>query len=310
MTNSNNAAKFAFYYLLSLVALVFMSLSTGMIIFQIINKFIVDVINEYSGRYSDEAMKFAISSIFIAAPIYYFVSRAIMQNIFSGKLDRESQIRKWLSYLILLISSVVMIGWLIGTLNSFLDGELTLKFFLKALTAVGISATIFSYYYLEIKRREVVGVKSKMVQSYFWGSLAVVVIVFVSALFIVESPREARDRKIDERILSTFNYIDNELNRYYNEKETLPENLKVLKEEYPYIEDDDFENPITKEQVEYRAVDGAKYELCANFRTSNRNIESDDRMYEDKWPHDKGDQCLKQKVYTDNHDDVLPLRLK
>ena len=55
----NDAAKYAFFYVLSLVALVFMTVSVGIIVFQIINKEIIDLINQYSGRYSDEAMKFA-----------------------------------------------------------------------------------------------------------------------------------------------------------------------------------------------------------------------------------------------------------
>ncbi len=35
--SNHNSAKYAFFYMLSLVALVFVALSTGMIIFQIIN---------------------------------------------------------------------------------------------------------------------------------------------------------------------------------------------------------------------------------------------------------------------------------
>ena len=82
----NDAAKYAFFYVLSLVALVFMSVSVGIIFFQIINKEIVDLINEYSGNYSDGAMKFAISAIIISAPIYYFTSKQIYKNLRQGKL--------------------------------------------------------------------------------------------------------------------------------------------------------------------------------------------------------------------------------
>ena len=64
-------AKFAFYYLLSLVALIFMALSTGMIIFQIINKCIVDVLEINPGMYDSGILKFAISAIIIAAPIFF-----------------------------------------------------------------------------------------------------------------------------------------------------------------------------------------------------------------------------------------------
>ena len=47
--NTNHPAKFAFFYMLGLVALVITALSTGMIIFQIINKTIADVLENYAG---------------------------------------------------------------------------------------------------------------------------------------------------------------------------------------------------------------------------------------------------------------------
>ena len=71
MNSNNNGAKFAFFYLLSLVALIFMALSTGMIVFQIINKNLVDIINQYQGRFSDDALKFAISALIIPLPVIF-----------------------------------------------------------------------------------------------------------------------------------------------------------------------------------------------------------------------------------------------
>ena len=52
----HHQAKFAFYYMLSLVALVFLAISSGMIVFQIINKSIIDVIDTYN-RYDSGAIK-------------------------------------------------------------------------------------------------------------------------------------------------------------------------------------------------------------------------------------------------------------
>ena len=84
INKTNNAAKFAFFYMLSLVALIFMALSTGIIIFQIINKHIIDILNEFRGRYSDDAMKFGISALVISAPIFFFTMRQIYKSLFSG----------------------------------------------------------------------------------------------------------------------------------------------------------------------------------------------------------------------------------
>jgi hypothetical protein len=102
MEPKSNAAKFAFFYMLSLVALIFMALSTGMIIFQIINKNIPDILNIYQGTFSSETLKFAISALIISAPIFYVCMRQIFANLKSGDLEKDSGIRKWLTYFILL----------------------------------------------------------------------------------------------------------------------------------------------------------------------------------------------------------------
>ena len=142
-------AKFAFFYLLSLVALVFTSVAVGLIIFQIINKTIIDELSLAPGGFSQDALRFAISAIIIAAPIYFVMMWLLNKNLLKGTMEKESGIRKWLTYFILLVSAVVMIGWLIGTISSFLNGELSLKFILKSLTSILISALIFSFYLYE-----------------------------------------------------------------------------------------------------------------------------------------------------------------
>jgi len=163
----NNTAKFAFYYMLSLIALIFAALSAGMIIFQIINKNIVDVIVQRASDFSPHQLKFAISALIISAPIFYATTWQIYKNLFSGVFDKDSGVRRWLTYLVILVSSVVMLGWLIAIVNNFLDGELTVKFILKAATAIGIAAAIFTFYYYDIKRDKIAGKRDKIIQFIF-----------------------------------------------------------------------------------------------------------------------------------------------
>lgn len=295
--NSNNSAKFAFYYILSLVALIAMAMSTGTVVFQIINKYIIDVVNQYSGEYSDDMMKSVISVIFISAPIYFFITIQIMKNLFTGELDKESPIRKWLGYFIILISSFVVIGWLIGTLNGFLNGELTLKFLLKAITSLVISGAIFGFYFYDIKRVEVKDKKDKVVKIYFWAALAVVVISFAGALFVVETPAQTRDRKMDEQVISSLSNVHSYLDRYYTEKGKLPKDFSILVKEY-VLQEKDFANPITKEKFEYKVVDATHYEVCSVFKASNKKPNDRTNYYGQViWDHDAGHYCFMQKIF-------------
>lgn len=312
---NKNSAKFAFFYMLSLVALVFMSVSTGMIIFQIINKYItdfVDAINQYNGgAYSLDQLKFAISALIISAPIYYLTAWQIFKNLFSGELDKNSNVRKWLTYFILLITSVEMIGWMIAVINNFLNGEFTLKFILKAITALGISIIIFTFYLHDIKREEFVGKKDKITKLYLCGSLALIIIAFIASLFAVETPTQARNRKLDEAIISDFNNISTAIENYYQDNKKLPNNLNGLKEDSNFLTGDDIKDPIDGQEYEYKIIDDKTYELCAAFRISNKD-ESEIKneysapayIYSEFYLHDSGYQCLKNKINQEQEEEM------
>ena len=307
-TQINNAAKFAFFYLLSLVALIALAMSSGMVIFQIINKNIIDVINQFSSNYSPSALKYAISALVISAPIYYLTMRQIFKNLATGALTKDSGVRRWLTYFILLVTSVVMISWLIATLNSFLGGELTTKFILKAMTAILIAATIFTFYFYEIKREEVQGKTDKIILAYCYGSLAIVLIVFVASLFFMESPTETRNRKLDNAILDKFERLDGAIQTYYQDKGVLPDDLVALLADYSYLTNDDLKDPAINMAFDYKIISQNNYQLCSNFRMSNKdkNIE-ENTYYQERWPHDAGYQCLKQTARTVSEVKVKPV---
>jgi hypothetical protein len=296
MESQSNMAKYAFFYLISLVSLIFLAISTGMIIFQIINKFIVDIINEYSGNYSSDAMRFGISALVISAPIFFLVGRQIYKFMQSGELPRDSVVRKWLTYFIMLVTSVIMISWLISVLNSFLNGEFTSKFLLKAVTALGISALIFSFYFYDLKRDYVAGKTDKIFMAYVYGSMFLVAAVFVASLFVVESPREVRQMKLDNLVLNDFNQIRGGLESYYNDKGILPLNLEELKNEFNYVTDKTLTHPESGKVYGYNKREDNKFELCADFYFSNLDENQDFNYYKSEWPHESGWQCIEQRV--------------
>ncbi|MDD4271539.1 MAG: DUF5671 domain-containing protein [Patescibacteria group bacterium] len=291
-------AKFAFFYLLSLVALIFMSISTGMVIFQIINKLVVDDLSLAPGGFMQDTLRFAISAIIIAAPIYFVMMWLINKNLLAGKLEKESGIRKWLTYFILLVSAVVMISWFIATINSFLNGELSLKFILKSLTSILISALIFSFYLYDIRRGEV-SKNNYIIKTFYYGSIAVVAAALITSFFFIDSPTVVRNQKYDQAIINKFSQIDGAVNAYYGENKKLPAGLKDLLgggSTY-YITENDIIDPGTNKVFEYKVAVKDAYELCAAFKTENKSQANDKAYYVDtRWLHDAGYQCLKQRV--------------
>lgn len=296
---SNNAPKFAFYYLLSLVSLIFVALSTGMIIFQIIHKKIFDVLSLNQGYYSSETMKFAISAIIITAPIYFVTMWLINKNLYDGKLGKDSGVRKWLTYFVLFVSSVVVIGWLIGTIQSYLGGELTTKFILKSLTALFISLVVFSYYFYDIKREQVVDAKNRIIKIYFFGSLIVILAVLVCGFVYSDSPQITRNKNQDIILINAFDTIDNAINAYYNQTKKLPVNLDELVNKSGFLAEKDIINKATNKKIEYKVKGTNKYEICGDFKANNKNlIDQNNEWLDNRWPHDIGHQCLPREVVS------------
>lgn len=306
--SSSNSAKYTFLYLLSLFSLISVTLSIGNIIFQLINKHVVDIIHTYSGNYSSSAVKFAISSLIIATPIYYLCVGQINKNLSTGELSRTSQIRRWLTYFILLVSSFVAIGWLIAIIYSFLDGDLTLKFGLKTLASLSIAGIVGGYYFYDIKRSKIDD-KNEIIKYYFYSTLAIIVITFFAGLFFVESPKETRQRKLDNLILEKFSKIDGALNNYYIDKEKLPKTLEELASDVTYLVDDDIRYVENNNIIEYKVIEDKKYSLCANFYFSNINVKDRDYDYFGEfWPHNAGNECLTKNV-VDNDFKGMPMRV-
>lgn len=301
-----NLAKYTFLYLLSLITLIMTAMAVGNVVFELINKFINDPLASFIGTFNPDSIKMGIATLIIASPIYFITTKLIMKGVGSGVLNKEATPRRWLSYLIILVSSFVMLGFLISVLFSFLDGELTLKFALKALTALLIAGGIFGFYFYDVRREEI-DPKDKVILSFGITALTIVVVSLVVSFFFVESPSAARDRKHDQALTGNFDQIDSSLNSYYNENKKLPGNLSVLIDEKRFITENATKDPLTGETIEYKVLDEKKYQLCATFLTSNIGVNPNLDYTVTRWPHKQGKDCLIQQIFQGDETPVKPL---
>lgn len=296
--------------MLSLVSLIFVAMPVGMIVFQMINKFIADAISSYNETFSNDALRFAISSLVVSTPIFYVVNAQIFKSLRKGELDKDSAVRKWLIYLILFVSSVVMIGWLIGVINVYLSGGLTVKFILKFLTVFIIAGIIFSFYLYDVRREQVEGGKDKVISIYFYSTLAIVIVVLVSAFLLIDTPSQVRDRNADRENISRLRDISYRIENYAKLHEKLPQSLEELAGEDDFLDDKKIRHVMTNNKFEYRSKEKGKYELCAYFRLSSEEMEDKGYYANNNWWHKKGKHCFAKTVNFDESGDNLPIKLR
>ncbi len=287
-----NSAQHAFFYLTSFFALAFVAFAVGGLFFQVINYYFPEVIN--GNDFSQGSVKFSIAALIVAAPVFYFLSRIINRSIAKKNLDQDSGVRRWLTYLIMFVTIATVMGDLITTIFSFLDGELTIRFFLKALTILVVAGGIFTYYLMDMKNASE---KSRKKKNKLWGIAywIVVLIPFIWSLTIMENPAETKLRKIDrdtEQMLSTIN---DQIESYHRIEQKIPNELSELTSPQYYMPSIE---KIKEKGITYKKIDERKYELCANFERDNTHDDDIPQYspYDKNWTHTEGVYCFTLKV--------------
>lgn len=297
MELKHNSAKYTFYYLLALITLGFVGIGLGQVAFQLINHTFVETTSNYTSDFSLGVLRSAIASLVVGAPIYFFVTRQINKDLATKDLDHNAGVRRWLTYLILLVASVVTIGFLVAFLNSYLQGELTIKFALKVLASIIIAGSFAAYYIFDLQRVDFK--RGKILQFFSVVFVAVVLLAVVTAFVLVGSPAKAREAREDNQRIMNLQEINSAIMDFYNRESRLPDDLKSLT-----ISDLSLQDPVTKIAYEFNKINANAYELCANFAQAlQKESDMTEGWYFDPvWTHGIGHQCFEVKVFTNSSD--------
>jgi hypothetical protein len=149
---AGESARDAFLYLLVYATLATWTTALGSLLFTFIDRWFPDALAQQNFENSRYAVSSEMACIIVAFPVFVLVMRFILRDVERHPDKIESGVRKWLTYIALLITAGVVIGDLINFLSYFLRGELTVRFVLKSLTVMGIAGSIFWYYLGFLKR--------------------------------------------------------------------------------------------------------------------------------------------------------------
>ncbi len=292
-----NIPRDLFLHLLAIVTLYWSSISFVTLIWQFINRFLPDVLDYYSADYSLSLIRFAVSALIIVFPVFILVSWFLNKIYVKESAVRESKIRKWLIYLTLFITSLVIIGDLIFVINTFLGGEITARFILKALSIILVAGLIFGYYLNDVRRES----PSKLAKYFGYSTGVLVLIVIISAFFAVGSPSSARLVQFDQQKISDLQGIQLQIVSYWQSKEKLPTSLLDLND--PISSFMVPADPQTKVSYEYNIKDAANlsFELCAKFNQPSP-VNATKAIYPagagigQNWDHKAGRICFERTI--------------
>lgn len=121
----------------------------------------------------------------------------------------------------------------------------------------------------------------------FLGIAAVAVVAAVAGgIWVMGSPATQRLLRLDEHRVRDLRAISEAVNRYWENNEQLPDDLKSLSDGTPLgltIQD-----PATGEAYRYVAGNGQSYQLCADFSLDSER----DAYLSGTWSHRAGPYCF------------------
>jgi len=274
--SSAENSRDAFLYLLAFSMLATWAGALGSLWFRLIEHWLPDaVVTPYFYSFR-ENVTWQMSSILVALPIYLFVMRMLVRESAANPERIDSGVRKWLTYIALLLAATGVVRDLVYFVDYLLKGEITLRFVLKCVVVLAICGGIF-WYCLDFLRGRV---RSGWFAA---AALAVACAAVACGVLVAGTPAVQRRIQADDVRIQNLRAIANSLRAV----PPLPQSLSDYAATHPGIRTTD---PETGKPYEYSRKSETQYELCAIFAAASE--ESNPPHADVFWVHPQGRACF------------------
>ncbi|MDQ6767853.1 MAG: DUF5671 domain-containing protein [Candidatus Eremiobacteraeota bacterium] len=275
-------AREAFLYLLAFITLGFWIVALILLADQLINHMFPSPLG--TSYYSRPEIAGQLATLIVAFPLFLFVNWLIVKEVERRPEALESGVRKWLTYIALVITAVTLLGDAVAVITSFLSGDLTVRFLLEALVLFLITGGVFWYYLGAVRAEEMNRSRNR---AFAWAAVALVSALVILGFIQSGSPARQRAIAVDDRRVGRLARIATAL---YNQVTNVPtKNLKRLPrtlDQIPSLSADEYKDPATGSPFEYHAANGTKYQVCAVF-----DADSSSQTIPAAWAHPAGRYC-------------------
>lgn len=285
---SGASARDAFFYLLIFSTLSVWTLSLGCLAFSLIDRWLADpLFRRYGETFNTYTVTMSLAAVIVAFPLYLLVSRVVLREATAEPDKLESGIRKWLTYMALVIAASVFMGDLITSLAYLLRGELTSRFLARSFVVLVLSSGVFWYYFGGLRKMETAAGRFSRDRLMAVTSGVVVAIMIVLGFVQLGAPSAQRKLVADNQRVQRIYMLSNAIRNYWLAHAShLPSSLSELPGSYL--------DPITNQAFQYVPGQGSQYQLCVVFAARSPR-EGDNQPTggdPNAWTHPAGRHCF------------------
>lgn len=302
MPNERTSSAQDFFLNLGVVATLYaVVISFLSLAFSVINRLFPDTLSYYGDPYSS-GVRFAMATIIVVFPLFVWLSRTVTKAIMNDEARKHSAIRRWMVYVTLFLASLTLVIDLVVVLNSFLSGDITTRFILKALAVVIVAGMVFWHYLGEIRGTNTY--KKYVVTVSAAGVLVLAGLIMAFATF--GSPMSVRAMRFDDQRVSDLQSIQWQVLNYYQSKGAVPTNLDYLNDSISSFMVP--QDPETDAAYAYKKLGALSFQLCADFNKASdgkRNGMEYGYAYPaggpelENWKHGAGTVCFDRTIDPD-----------
>lgn len=291
-------AKDFFVHLLTIIVFYICIISIISLLFQYINLAIPDPTNI---EYPAAIIRWQLAMLVVMFPAFLYLSIYLHKEYEKFPEKKQLSIRKWLAYLTLFLTSLIVLCDFVTLLYYFLNGDLTTRFVLKVIAIFVVASAVLYYYSHDLKQNW----KRGALRFFTILITTCVALIVIYGFIAVGSPFKQRMNRLDSERVSDLTVIQAQIINYWGKKNKLPASLGDLTDNIS-----GFKAPLdpeTKKPYDYKVLSDLSFELCANFFTKSAK-ESDKRAapyieslrgYPDEawnWQHEIGRFCFTRNI--------------
>jgi hypothetical protein len=292
-----------FLWLGAIVALYGSITSFLALVFAYVNYTFPDAL-AYNGDPYGSALRFPMAAVIVLVPTTVVLMHILRGIILKEPAKANLWVRRWALGLTLFIASVTILIDLVTLINTFLGGEITVRFALKVVAVLAVALFIFFHTLADMKGYWITHGSQVRLLGVVVSLLALATVV--AGFFIVGSPMSVRALRYDEQKVDQLRSIQYQLIDYWRVKQALPEHLDALKD--PLTDTTVPTDPQTHAAYGYEKVSATSFKLCAIFNkpspdTKGRGQYPTDIRYsgpgggaDENWQHGVGDVCFERTI--------------